>query len=147
MQRQVLQGLMCQSTGAFQRISCVFYVMVNLDPEVDSRFAWKSRFPRAPSLPAVLMRPVYEDFWKNLILLREGGLVQRSILRSEMAAFFGLLQVFWSWANTHNKHNNTTTSNNITLVGDLAVQARSQPEPCAVRCDEHYFLVWGRVCV
>ena len=43
-----------------------FHVTVNLNPEVDSRFAWKSRFPRAPciwqSLPAVLMRPVYEGF-------------------------------------------------------------------------------------
>ena len=52
--------------------------MVNLDPEVDSRFAWKSRFPRAlcfwQSLPAVLMRPVYEGFWNNFIFLREGGL-------------------------------------------------------------------------
>ena len=57
---------------------------VNLDPEVDSRFAWKSGFPRVPciwqSLPAVLMRPVYEGFWKNFIFLREGGLVLRSIL-------------------------------------------------------------------
>ena len=26
------------------------------------------------------MRPVYEGFWKNLIFLREGGFVQRSIL-------------------------------------------------------------------
>ena len=32
------------------------------------------------SLPAVLMRPVYEGFWKNLIFLRDGGFVQRSIL-------------------------------------------------------------------
>ena len=51
-----------QSTGAFERISCVFHVTVNQDPEVDSRFAWKSRFPRAPciwqSLPAVFTRPV-----------------------------------------------------------------------------------------
>ena len=48
--------------AAFERISCVFYVTVNLDPEVDFRFAWKCGFPRAPciwqSLPAVLMRPV-----------------------------------------------------------------------------------------
>ena len=67
-----------QSTETFERISCVFYVTVNLDPEVDSRFAWKSRYPRAPciwqSLRAVLMRPVHEGFWENFIFLREGGL-------------------------------------------------------------------------
>ena len=62
---------MRQSTGAFEKNSNVFYVTLNLDPEVDSRFAWKSGFPRAPciwqSLPAVLMRPVYEGFWTNFI--------------------------------------------------------------------------------
>ena len=35
----------------------------------------------------------------------------------------------------------------LTLVGDLAGEGKSQPEPCTVRCDEHYFLVCGRVCV
>ena len=61
---------MCQSTGASERISCVFYVTVNLDPEVDSRFAWNSGFPRAPciwqSLPAVLMLQSTEAFGRFL---------------------------------------------------------------------------------
>ena len=30
---------------------------------------------------------------------------------------------------------------------DPAGEARRQPEPCTERCDDHYFLVWGRVCV
>ena len=31
-----------------------------------------------------------------------------------------------------------------TIVGDLAGEAKSQPEPCTERCDEHYSLSWAR---
>ena len=76
--------VMRQSTGAFERISCVFYVKFNLDPRSILFSRWKSGFPRAPciwqSLPAVLLRPVYEGFWKNFVFLHEGGLVLRSLL-------------------------------------------------------------------
>ena len=41
---------------------------------------------------------------------------------------------------TNNKQQTTTT----TLVGDMAGEARSLPEPCTERCDEHYFLGKGQ---
>ena len=76
--------VMRQSTGAFERISWVFYVKVNLDPEVDSLLALEIWISTSPciwqSLPAVLLCPVYEGFWKNYVFLHEGGLVLRSLL-------------------------------------------------------------------
>ena len=62
--------VMRQSTGAFERISCVFYVKFNLDPEVDSVLAleiWISTSPMylavtSCSAPASSLRRLLEEF-------------------------------------------------------------------------------------
>ena len=71
-----------QSTGAFERISYVFYVKMNLDPEVDSLLALEiwistsplylaSHFPRCSCVQFTLA------FGRISVFLREGGLPAR----------------------------------------------------------------------